>query len=111
MTLSYNTLVSNDWMTRMHVVVLVLHLNDICCFVSSCCWVTGENCIAHLVCDALNIEPFKWDCFKEVVRETIRVRRACCTTAIKREFIGKYYPCLALFAMMICTHNIVLTKH
>jgi hypothetical protein len=87
------------------VVVLVLLTNN-CCFVSSC-WVTGENCIAHLVCTPLKIAPFKWDCFKEVVRETIRVRRACCTTALKREFIGKYYQCLALF-VMICTHNICL---
>lgn len=50
---------------------------------------TGKKCIAHIVCTAQHIPIERWALFKEAVREGIRVRRANCNTALKREFQGK----------------------
>lgn len=55
----------------------------------------GKKCIAHVVCTGVHMERERWNVFKEVVKETIRVKRAESGTAMKREFLGKsrLLPC------------------
>jgi hypothetical protein len=56
----------------------------------------GNECIAHVVCDALSIDKTAWHFFKETVRSAIRLKRAASNTALRKVYLGK--PCFfALF--------------
>jgi hypothetical protein len=52
-----------------------------------------EKGIAHVVCRGLNIDPKRWDLFKVVVREEIRLQRTNCNTALRREYLGEFIHC------------------
>jgi len=64
----------------------------------------GERCIAHVVCSGAHITKERWNLFRETVRENIRVRRANCNTALKKDYLGKkrfIRECLLLFLVAI----------
>ena len=69
--------------------------------------VLGKKCIAHVVCNALSIDTSKWNLFREVVRENIRIRRANSNTAMKKEFFGK---CIRKNAIFVCCNHVQLTQ-
>jgi len=58
--------------------------------------ITGKKCIAYLVCQEMNIPERNWAFCKDVVRESIRIRRANCNAALKKEYHGKYYVSFVL---------------
>jgi hypothetical protein len=49
----------------------------------------GDQCIAHVVCVSVKIHASKWNLFKELVRDNIRIKRNNCNMALKKEFLGK----------------------
>jgi hypothetical protein len=59
------------------------------------------ECIAHVVCTAQNIQKSRWNLFKETVRDAIRVRRANCTTALKKEYMGEFALIEIIFFIII----------
>jgi len=62
--------------------------------------IVDEKCIASVVCSKLEIEPDRWDEFREVVREQIRVKRNTCNCAVKKQYMRKY--CVHLFIKIVC---------
>jgi hypothetical protein len=61
----------------------------ICDTHEACFRCLGDRCLAHVVCEAYNIEKEHWGMFKDIVANSIRTRRANSNTGIKKEFMGK----------------------
>jgi hypothetical protein len=57
--------------------------------------VAGKKCMAYLVCHEMNIPKDNWAFCKDVIRESIRIRRANCNAALKKEYHGKFSLVLA----------------
>lgn len=51
---------------------------------------TGKKCIAHVVCSGAHVDIARWEEFRDVVREEVRIRRNSCTTAIKKQYMRKF---------------------
>jgi hypothetical protein len=49
----------------------------------------GTMSLARFVCQAVKLNPEKWEMYKEVVADSIRVRRANCNSSVKKEYHGK----------------------
>lgn len=58
-------------------------------FASFLLCLAGTDCIAHVVCDGAHVPIMKWEKFKDIVRENIRLKRNNCNTGIRKEFFGK----------------------